>query len=105
MAREGVGGREADSLQRTILTLTAAAFVALAAGPLATADIGFPSGDHYTLNLLGKEKIGAGTGGKPTGGKIFVPLYGTCRIYLSEGSYQVTDANCLDATAAFTLPN
>lgn len=92
-------------MHKALITLTAAAFVALAAGPLATAGIGFPSGEHYNLNLIGKEKIGGGTGGKDTGGKIFVPLYGTCRIYLSEGEYQVTDANCLDAKAGFDLPN
>lgn len=82
------------------LALTAAAV------PVAFADVGLPSGEHYNLNILGKEKIGKGTGDKNTGGKIFVPLYGTCRIMLEEGAFQVTDADCVkDAVAGFTLPN
>ena len=88
------------------VTLSAVALLAIAAVPATTADVGLPSGDHYNLNILGKEKVGGGVGGKATGGKIFVPLYGTCRIFLAEGEYQVTDADCVkDAQAAFTLPN
>lgn len=92
---------------RPILVLSTTALLLLAAAPtFASADVGFPAGTHYNLNILGKEKVGGGTGGKATGGKIFVPLYGTCRIMLSEGAYQVTDADCVkDAQAAFTLPN
>ena len=34
-----------------------------------------------------------------------MPLQGKCPIILSPGSFQVLDANCLDGSAAFQLPN
>lgn len=81
-----------------VAALLAAAF------PLAAPAAG-AEGAHFTLNILGKEHVGAGTGG-PGGHKIFVPLWGDCRIDLSEGSFAVGDADCVnDPRAAFTLPN
>lgn len=80
------------------------ALLALTALPLGSAVL--PSGEHFTLNVLGKEKLGLGTGGKTGGSTIMVPLYGTCRIDLSEGSFAVGDKDCVnDPRAAFTLPN
>jgi hypothetical protein len=95
---------------RSVAILTVLSFAAITLTPLpAAADIGFPSGAHYTLNILGKEKIGKGVGDKSTGGKIFVPLYNTsgiCRIFLTEGAFGVKDADCIkDLRADFTLPN
>lgn len=82
------------------VTPTSASLDATTVTPLAAG-----SGQHFTLNLIGKESIGAGTGG-PGGHKIFVPLYGDCRIDLSEGDFAVGDADCVnDPRAAFTLPN
>lgn len=66
---------------------------------------GAPSGAHFNLNILGmaKGKTADMTGGD--GHRIFVPLSGTCKIKLGEGTYQVVDANCTDGSASFQLPN
>jgi hypothetical protein len=64
-----------------------------------------PSGEHFTLNILGKEKIGGGKSDKFGGNAIFVPLSGLCRIDLTSGSeFLVTDPNCVkDGRASFQL--
>ena len=66
---------------------------------------GAPSGAHYNLNIIGvpKDKSADFNGGN--GGRIFVDLVGSTKINLTEGSYQVLDANGTDGTAAFQLPN
>ena len=67
---------------------------------------GAPSGAHYNLNIIGvpKGKTADMTGG--SGRRIFVPLTGKCNIKLSEGAFQVLDANCTDNNqATFQLPN
>jgi hypothetical protein len=66
---------------------------------------GTPSGQHYNLNLIGvqKDKTADMTGNQ--GHRIFAPLSGKCRIDLSEGDFQVLDANCTKGSAAFQLPN
>jgi hypothetical protein len=66
---------------------------------------GAPSGPHYNLNLIGvpKGKTADMTGNK--GHRIFVPLFGNCKINLSIGDFQVLDANCTDGPSAFQLPN
>jgi hypothetical protein len=58
------------------------------------------------LNIIGVPK------GKYTdmsgnlGRRIFVPLTGTCKINLTQGDYQVLDANCTDnGQSSFQLPN
>ena len=64
-----------------------------------------PSGAHFNLNIIGvpKNKTADMTGG---GNRIFVPLSGSCKISLSEGDFQVLDANCTDNNqASFMLPN
>lgn len=87
-----------------ILTVFALAATAMPMGTATTTPL--PSGEHFTLNVLGKEKVGLGTGGKVGGSTMMVPLYGQCRIDLSEGEFQVTDRDCVnDPRAAFTLPN
>jgi hypothetical protein len=65
---------------------------------------GAPSGAHYNLNIIGvpKGKTADMTG--DNGHRIFVPLAGTSKIYLSEGGFQVLDANGTDGRAAFQLP-
>jgi hypothetical protein len=67
---------------------------------------GAPSGAHYNLNLIGvpKNKTADMTG--DNGHRIFVPLWGNCRINLSMGDFQVLDGNCTnDGVAGFQLPN
>ena len=66
---------------------------------------GAPSGAHDHLNIIGvaKDKSASMTG--DNGGRIFVDLVGSTKINLTEGSYQVLDANGTDGTAAFQLPN
>lgn len=86
---------------------TASLLVLVSFGLTTTAaPLPLPGGEHFTLNILGKEHVGAGTGGKVGGSKLFVPLYGDCRIDLTEGAFAVTDADCVnDPRAGFRLPN
>jgi hypothetical protein len=65
---------------------------------------GAPNGAHYNLNIIGvpKGKTADMTGNN--GHRIFVPLKGNTRILLSEGPFQVLDANGTDGPAAFQLP-
>lgn len=66
---------------------------------------GAPSGAHYNLNIIGvpKGKTADMTGSN--GHRIFVPLFGNCKINLSIGDFQVLDGNCTDGPSAFQLPN
>ncbi|HKP62299.1 MAG TPA: hypothetical protein VJV78_36450 [Polyangiales bacterium] len=66
---------------------------------------GGPAGAHYNLNIIGvpKAKRDSLTGGD--GRRIFVPLEGSAKIMLSQGDFQVLDANGTDGQAAFQLPN
>jgi hypothetical protein len=66
---------------------------------------GAPSGAHFNLNLIGvaRDKSPTLTGGD--GRRIFVPLFGTAKILLSEGEFAVLDANGTDGTASFQLPS
>ncbi|HEX8793553.1 MAG TPA: hypothetical protein VF765_21570 [Polyangiaceae bacterium] len=66
---------------------------------------GGPSGPHYDLNIIGvsNPKQISNSGGNV----IFVPLSGSCKIDLVEGStFAVLDDNCTDdGVASFQLPN
>lgn len=64
---------------------------------------GAPSGSHYNLNIIGMDK--GKTANMTSGNRIFVPLSGNCKINLSEGTFQVLDANCTDGQSGFQLPN
>jgi hypothetical protein len=66
---------------------------------------GAPSGAHYNLNLIGvSDKTAEMTGAN--GRVIFVKLWGNTKIFLTEGPFQVLDANGTDQDgAAFQLPN
>jgi hypothetical protein len=66
---------------------------------------GVPSGAHFNLNLIGvpKEKSPSLDGGD--GRRIFVPLFGTTKILLTEGDFAVLDANGTDGSASFQLPS
>ena len=85
----------------------------LAAGPTVRpgltpkAATGFPSGTTlYKFNLLGvpKGKTASMTGDQ--GKRMFIPLWGTAKIYLQQGPFDVIDANGTDANGAtFQLPD
>lgn len=66
---------------------------------------GLPSGPHFNLNLIGvsKEKTADMTGNK--GRRIFVKESGNTKIMLTEGDFEVLDANGTDGEASFQLPN
>lgn len=66
---------------------------------------GAPSGAHYSLNIIGMAKGKSVNLGGGEGHRIFVPLYTTSRINLTEGDFGVVDANGTDGTAAFMLPS
>ena len=93
-------------MHRSIVFALAIAFLVAGVGAAANQPTGngAPSGSHFTLNVLGKESVGAGTGG--TGGsKLFVPLWGKCRVGLTQGDFKVLDADCVsDKAASFQLP-
>jgi hypothetical protein len=84
-----------------------------AAGPIPStgmtpkASTGFPSGTTlYKFNLLGvpKGKTASMTGDQ--GKRMFIPLWGTAKIYLQQGPFDVIDANGTDANGAtFQLPD
>src|ERR671937_1935885 len=63
------------------------------------------TGAHYDLNIIGvpQGKTADMTG--DNGHRIFVPRVGSTKINLSEGDFNVLDANGTDGTAAFQLPN
>lgn len=63
------------------------------------------SGEHYTLNILGKRKIGNGSYDNPDRHTIFVPLDGDTRILMQLGSsFGVLDGNGLDGECIFQMP-
>jgi hypothetical protein len=66
---------------------------------------GAPSGSHFTLNLIGVDKSKSTSLTGNNGSRIFVPLAGKTNILLSEGPFQVLDANATDGSGAFQLPN
>lgn len=87
-----------------MLTLLAELFISPAHAKVKATGNGAPSGAHYTLNLIGvpKDKTVDMTN---NGSRIFVPLYGSTKILLSEGPFGVLDANGTDGSASFQLPN
>jgi hypothetical protein len=63
------------------------------------------SGEHYTLNILGKRKIGNGSYDNPDRHTMFVPLDGDTRILMQLGnSFGVLDGNGLDGECIFQMP-
>jgi len=66
---------------------------------------GAPSGAHYDLNIIGVANAKSANFSGGDGHRIFVPLSGTTKINLSEGDFQVVDANATDGAGAFQLPN
>jgi hypothetical protein len=69
----------------------------------AIAGNGAPSGAHYNLNLIGTDYKDVDMSGN-NGHRIFVKLWGNTKILLTEGDFDVLDANGTDGEAAFQLP-
>ena len=68
-------------------------------------DAGGVGSGGYQLNLIGMDSDDKLTNdGGNNGHRIFVPLDGPTKIYLSEGPYEVTDADGTDGRAGFKLP-
>jgi len=102
---------------KTITAITLAAVFAVsmifASGALqaqATGN-GAPSGAHYTLNLIGKDKTDILPNDSNNGHRIFVNLYADGiakqnKIYLTKGDdFGVLDADATDGRAEFMLPD
>ena len=80
-------------------------FLFLSLGSFAHAGNGAPVGDHYNLNIIGVPKNKTADMSSSLGRRIFVPLAGKTKILLSEGDFQVLDANGTDGSASFQLPS
>lgn len=66
---------------------------------------GAPNGPHYNLNIIGVQKDKSADMTGNNGHRIFVDLAGKTKILLSEGEFNVLDANGTDGSASFQLPN
>jgi hypothetical protein len=71
---------------------------------------GAPSGAHYQFNIIGVEKGKTADMTADNGRRMFVGLGrdgapANTKIMLSEGDFNVGDANGTDGEASFTLPN
>ncbi len=88
-------------------TLAGCIAASILASAATVAGNGAPSGAHYNLNIIGVEnpKTADMTGNQ--GHRIFVPLKGNTKIWLTESpDFQVYDANGTDGNgASFGLPN
>jgi hypothetical protein len=63
------------------------------------------SGSHYSLNLIGVDKGKTADMTGNNGHRIFVNLFGKTQILLTQGDFQVLDANGTDGSASFQMPN
>lgn len=68
---------------------------------------GAPSGEHFTLNIIGVQKDKSVDMDQAGGSVIFVPLYGTARIELfgPAEDFAVLDKNGTQGSAVFALPD
>lgn len=67
---------------------------------------GSPNGAHYTLNIIGVPKNKTADMKDTNRHVIFVPLWGSAKISLEVGDFQVIDGNGTDSDGAtFALPN
>jgi hypothetical protein len=63
-----------------------------------------PTGKHFTLSLhaVSKNRVTNRTVDK--GNHVYVKENGECKIMLSDADFAITDGNCTDGSAAFSLP-
>lgn len=68
---------------------------------------GAPSGNHFTLNIIGVAKDKSANMDQAAGNVIFVPLYTTTKIQLAGPAedFAVLDKNGTDGQAVFQLPD
>ncbi len=92
-----------NKLAVAIVVLIAAALIVPTA--MATGN-GAPSGPHYNLNLIGKDKTDILPGDTQGGNRIFVNLYGKSTIWLNESdTFAVIDPDATDKNGGlFDLP-
>jgi hypothetical protein len=89
-----------------VIAAVLAGALALALGSSGAKGNGAPSGSHYNLNIIGVSNPKNSSMDESNRHTIFVPLQGSCRINLAEGSYNVADGNCFDGDGAeFRLPD
>ena len=91
---------------KMVMALAVAAIMAVAVFvPNVAAGNGAPSGAHYNLNLIGKEKKDLMPNDTNNGHRIFVNLYGRSNIYLKNGTdFGVIDADATDGRGVFQMP-
>ena len=87
-----------------IMVLSIVAFVPSALAGNDNNGNGAPSGQHYNLNLIGKDKTNILPNDDNNGHRIFVNLYKRSKITLEEGPFEVIDADATDGKATFQLP-
>lgn len=87
-----------------ITFLGLAAVVVLGGSLLAGQGNNLPTGWHYNLELIGVPKTKTADMTGNMGHRIFIKLFGNTKILLSEGDFQVLDANGTDGEARFQLP-
>ena len=88
-----------------MLSLKILSVIVASAASVAMAGNGAPSGAHYNLNIIGVPKNKSADMSGNMGHRIFVPLNAKSKILLSQGDFQVLDANATDGSASFQLPN
>ena len=88
-----------------MLSLKILSLIVASAASVAMAGNGAPSGAHYNLNIIGVPKNKSADMSGNMGHRIFVPLNAKSKILLSQGDFQVLDANATDGSASFQLPN
>ena len=87
-------------------TMVVSAVSLVATGAVAETGNGAPSGDHFTLNLVGVSNPKNVSMDQGAGSVIFVPLVGKIGIRLFEGAdFAVLDKNGTDGWASFQLPD
>jgi hypothetical protein len=92
-------------LKRTLFAAVVAAFLLASIAGIAGPGNGAPAGSHYNLNIIGVAKNKTSSMTNSDRHTIFVPLWGSSKIGLKEGPFQVIDGNGTDGSATFQLPN